>query len=171
MLQSEMMEQNQNQMEQPVQAQPTINVEEIVAKAEQAAVEKALHAIKIESEVRAFADQLRRENEDMAPLEPFVVAKVEAQMGQLIRGGELKELADYAAKYKEILANEMAKAREVVQQLRAAGKEDALQVKKEVVASTPVEPQAKQEEPKEPEIPDYFAVRLGRFRASRGLHQ
>lgn len=156
-------------MEQP--ENPQLNIDEIVAKAEQAAVEKAVQAVKIESEVRSFADQLRRENEDIAPLEPLVVSKVETRMAQLIRDGELKELSDYASKYKQILADEMARAREVVQQLRAAGKQEAMQVKQEVVASTPVEPRPKQEEVKEPEIPDYLTVRLGRFKASRGLHQ
>ncbi len=149
----------------PAQANEFIN--ELLARAERTAAEKAVAVARAEMEVREFVQGIKSDAE-VAVMEPFITRSVEVEMANRISRGEISDISQYAQVYKEVVAAEVEKARNIARQMRAAGKTEAQTVKEEALAASPVpteqKPQVAEHEPM-----DYFKWRMSRYNSSRGI--
>lgn len=167
---------------------------EAVALLRQSAAQEALKAstsqvtqeveerLQVQSNIRTFVDNLRSENPDLLPLEDMISAKAQARIAfaqqQHVASGKQWTYADLEREYKSAVNAEMEVAKKFVQQIRGAGKQEALTTKQVVLSSTPVAPNAVTSHrpdnppaPTQPESPqDYLAKRMALNFSRRGVN-
>jgi hypothetical protein len=122
---------------------------------------------KVESEVNTFIADLRRENPDVLPLEEHIVARAQARLQQLVDTGKITDASAWLNSYKQIVNDEVKSAKALVQQIRGAGKIDALTTKKEVLSSIPVAPTPAVKEQQTPAAPEDVSAYLQRRQMQR----
>jgi hypothetical protein len=132
------------------------------------AVTQALQMFRVESEVTKFLSEIRSQNPEIASMEKlgWLDAPIQQRVLAAKEAGAIKSPDDYVRVYKEAVNAEVDKARNFFQTLRAAGKQEALTTKQEVLRATPVTPQAiqtpqpTQDDPNKQEtVEEYFAKR------------
>lgn len=103
---------------------------------------ETLEAVRVEGEVKDFLTDLRGKNPDLVQFEEFIGSKAEGRLKAELASGRIRDTAAYVDAYKRSVNAAVADARNLVQQIRAAGKNDALTVRTEVLSSSPVAPNA-----------------------------
>jgi hypothetical protein len=108
------------------------------SKTVQAAAEQATQTIKFENEINTFIESIRSNNPELEPFEDMVAAKAQ----RLLTNVDFTSMSppDGLKKYKEAVNAAVVETRKIVQQIRGAGKEEALTANKRVISSTPVSP-------------------------------
>ena len=112
------------------------------AKIRQQAVSETLETFRIQQEATKFVEDLRRENPDVLPLEDLVSIRVAQRMEKAKSEGKLRSSQDFLDVYKASAKAEVESARNIVHQLRADGKNEALVTKRTVLSATPLTPNA-----------------------------
>jgi hypothetical protein len=144
----------------------------------QRSVSEAVQLIRAENEVSKFVDDLRRENPELRPYEEYIGFGVQAQIAKAQASGKITSIDSYLSVYKEAVKAEAEKARNLIQQARAAGKTEAQTLQKQVISASTLPPQAidsNRGAPENPEAPaiqtpeEYFRDRLNRINAGKGL--
>lgn len=135
---------------------------------------RAADVVRAELDTRQFVDSLRAKMPEVQPLEPYISAYVERRMA--VEGQNATSIAEYVDIYKRVVEEEMTKAREAIQQLRAAGKNEAMQVKQEVLSASTLPSSSGDkgavEKPTEPaplSPQEYFAERMRQHLRFRGI--
>jgi hypothetical protein len=101
---------------------------------------EALEMFRVETEVNGFLSDLRAKNPDLVSFEDLIGVKAQAHLEAEFAGGKIHNTAAYLDAYKRAVNSAVADARNLVQQIRAAGKNEALTVKQEVLSSSPIAP-------------------------------
>lgn len=129
--------------------------------------QQASETSRVETELRAFVDDLRTKNSEIMPLEDLIGLKARQRLETAQSEGKIKSTDEYVKEYKAAVLDAVEDAKKIVQSYRAAGKSEGATVRQEVVGSstlapTPVEsnrqpapPQQVQEE----SAADYLAKR------------
>ncbi len=140
---------------------------------EQELLSRTADVVRAELDTRQFVDGLRAQMPEVKPLEPYIGAYVERRMA--VEAQNAGTIAEYVEKYKQIVQEEMQKARDAIQQLRAAGKEEALQTKSEVLSASMLpKPEGDkgvvtnpQPQPLSPE--EYYRARMQQHLRTKGI--
>ncbi len=142
----------------------------------QRAVAETLELIKIKTGVETYLGKLRADNPEIVPMERYLVAPVEQRIEAARKAGQIKSADDFLKIYQEAIDAEVSTIRNISQQYRAAGKNEAMTTQKTVLSASTLSPQAVSTtrdtgsaEPQVETTSDYLAKRLGQNRAMRGL--
>jgi hypothetical protein len=147
------------------------------ARIRQQAVSETLETFRIQQEATKYVEDLRRENPDVIPLEDLVSIRVAQRMEKAKSEGKLKSAQDFLDVYKASAKAEVESARNIVHQLRADGKNEALVTKRTVLSATPLTPSAvnsergvPQSQPTSPETTeDYITKRMKLSQRMKGM--
>ena len=147
------------------------------ARIRQQAVSETLETFRIQQEATKYVEDLRRENPDVLPLEDLVSIRVAQRMEKAKSEGKLKSAQDFLDVYKASAKAEVESARNIVHQLRADGKNEALVTKRTVLSATPLTPSAvnserstPQSQPTSPETTeDYISKRMQITQRMKGM--
>lgn len=128
-------------------------------------------------EAETFTQQIRQQNPDVAPMEPFIGARVQVRLAEAQQRGLVQSPADYVKVYKEAVTQEVAAARNLFLSIRGQGAASATTRTQQVSAQPSLQPQAvstpvASQQPGTPEIEtpeSYLAKRQARSAALRGL--
>lgn len=104
----------------------------------QQSVQEALEMVRVRGEVEHINNDLRVKNPDLVPLEKFIAMDAEVRFRQA--QNTIKSPDDYVRVYHESVTSAADEARKLVQQLRAAGKDEAMTIRQEIISSTGVAP-------------------------------
>lgn len=151
--------------------------EAIVKERERSVVDGAVQMVRAEDEIRRFTEEVRAKNADLMPMERQISLAVDARMAEHQTSGTIKDLQSYTETFKQVLTEEVEEARKILQQWRAAGKDDASVLQREVLNSTPMTPTPPSAPPGTPapnmRAPesgqDYLKRRMAQGMARRGL--
>jgi|SRR5579859_972676 len=104
----------------------------------QETVRQALELSRTEREIEDFNNYTRSNNPDMLDVEDLVSLKAE----QKFRANQdkIKSTKDYIETYKKSVADSVLEMRQILQRTRAAGKNEGLTIRKEVLNSSTVNP-------------------------------
>jgi len=91
-----------------------------------------------ERQVNEFITKLKADNPDIVPLERLITANAEAKLQQVLASGRVKTQAALMEVYRKVVLEEVNAAKQLVQQLRGAGKQEAMTTKETVLSSSPV---------------------------------
>lgn len=142
---------------------------------EQEILARTADVVRAELDTRQFVDNLKAQMPEVVPFEPYISAFVERRMAK--EAASASTVSEYVEIYKKVVQEEMTKAREAIQQTRAAGKEEALQVRQEVLSASTV-PKGQEgdkgaltppQEPKPLSPAEYYAARMQQFLKTRGV--
>lgn len=151
----------------------------VSAEATKKAVNEAVETIRIQLEVESYLKDLRGQNPDIAPMERYLRAPVEARLAQAHQNGKIQSSVDYVREYKAAVDAEVLEIRKVTGQYRAAGKNEATTRAKEVLSASTLPPQgvsSLQSNTQESELAgggdltnDYLRARLAKSASMRGM--
>lgn len=159
----------EQQILQSVQAQ-------LAPQIQQQTLQEAIENFKAETELNTFVNDIRQKNSDIVALEPLLAPKIQLAMQAWLQsqGGPVAPLA-YVEEYKKVATQEINDARNLIQQLRAAGAERQQVVHQEVLSSTTLPPTSAQtpQTPPAPPAPqtaqDYLAMRQAQALRRNGM--
>jgi hypothetical protein len=155
----------------------TVMANKFSAKAKEEAITQALDLFRVETQITDFLTNLRGENQDLLPLEGLIAVNAQRMLEAASTAGRIRSTADYVEQYKAAVNAATAEARKLYQQIRAAGKDEALTSKREVLASSTIPPSpvadrgtpATPAEPQPHTASDYLAERQARSARQRGM--
>ena len=87
-----------------------------------------------------FVSKIRGDNPELVPLEELITAKAQSRLQQRINSGRITTQEQMIAAYKQSVVDAVGEAKTLVQQLRGAGKQEAMVTKQTVLASSPARP-------------------------------
>lgn len=124
-------------LKQSIQAelQPTIEL------AKQQAYQEAIAASQVHMEMDRYLNQVRSSNPDILPFEKYLTGPVNERMQIAQQAGRVRSTTDFIREYKAAVDGEVNNLRNLSQQLRGAGKDEALSRTTDVLRSTPLNPQ------------------------------
>lgn len=140
-------------------------------KVEEEVLKKAADVVRAEIEVQSYVGKAFAETPEVKLLEPYIMGMVERRLAQ--EAPSIQTVADYVGRFKTVLNEELTKARELHQQLRAAGQKEAMTVRTEVLSSSTgqvsgeTDKGAEQPPPAPPTPEEYMAARMSAFRRVR----
>lgn len=143
----------------------------------QEAYQQAINATTVNLEMDRYLNKVRSDNPELAHFERYLNAPV-AQRVELAKSqGRVKNGDDLVREYKAAVDAEVAELRNLGLQFRAAGKTEALTRNREVLSSTPLQPQQVQSQtsqssaatPQAETTDDYFARRKADEQRRHGL--
>ncbi len=157
-----------------------VMAEKFTAAAREQSVTQALELFRVEREVETFLSDLRSKPENAAilPMEGYISFKVSQRLAAAQAAGKIRDNAAFLTEYKAAVNAEADEARKLVQQLRAAGSEAAMTIRKEVVAASTLPPNAIEQprgvaapspEPKLDTYQDYLSRRRDLVQKRMGL--
>lgn len=143
----------------------------------QQAINETLETFRVQQEATSFINALREKNPEVLPLEDLISVRVNARMDKAKAEGKLNTSQDFLDVYKASVQAEVDAARNIIHQLRADGKNEALVTKREVLSATPMTPQPidqsrmnpKPQEAQPETVEDYIAKRTKQSWVLRGL--
>lgn len=102
------------------------------------AVSRAREVARAEADVESFVKELRAVNPELSVMEAFVTSDAQARLAKVQATGVIKTTEDAVREYKRAVLDATETARKIAQQLRGAGKTEAMVRSREVLnASTP----------------------------------
>lgn len=134
--------------------------------------------MRAEAELETFVRELRSANPELAPLEKFITSEANETLTALRAAGKILTTEDAVREYKKAVIEAKDNARKLYQQLRGAGKQEAMVRSTEVLSSTTLAPNsvdqsrtqaAPPSEPATETTEDYFAKRRAAESKARGL--
>jgi len=141
---------------------------QVLAEAKQQAVAESNEALKVQIAVDRYLAEMRSQNADIAPMERYIEAPVANRVRLAQEAGKIRTSDDFIREYKSAVDAEVQEIRKLTGQYRAAGQQVATTRQKEILAATPLSPQAvtpPASEPGQPQTPpvetaeDYFTRR------------
>lgn len=145
---------------------------------QQQAVQAAVERVQVENEINTFVRDLRTANPELVPMEDLISIKAQSMLEAA--SPRIKSSSDFVKEYKSAVTKAAEDVRKLYQQIRSAGKEEAVTRNTQVLSSTPVPPnpvsspreQAQTDTNAQPDTPfDYLAKRKQREYQLRGLSQ
>lgn len=103
-------------------------------------VQQSVEANNAEREINQFVATFESENSDLMHLKDYVVMGAEKRLERAQNEGKIKSPADFVREYKLAVTEETNTLRKQFQLTRAAGKEEALTTRREVLSATTLEP-------------------------------
>lgn len=139
--------------------------------------DQAVERVRAEQDVKSYLEKVEAENQDLVPMKDWVIAEAQRRLEAVVQSGQAKTIPQFVAAYKQAVNDSVVNVRKAYQQIRGAGKSEALTVKKTVVSSTPlpsnqvVDHEPKEPQPTEPNVDpgDYIARRQAASATGRGL--
>lgn len=145
----------------------------------QDAYQQAASAAQITQSVNQIVQEVRHANPDLAAFEDYLQAPVNQRVQLARDAGRIQNPQDFLREYRAALDGEVTKLRNVSQQFRAAGKDDALTRVSDVNRSTPLTPQQVQNQSQTQTIQqanqqgesqdDYFSRRRAAEQRNHGM--
>lgn len=145
----------------------------------QDAYQQAASAAQITQSVNQIVQDVRNANPDLAAFEDYLQAPVNQRVQLARDAGRIQNPQDFLREYKAALDGEVTKLRNVSQQFRAAGKDDATTRVRDVQMSTPLTPQqvqnqtqtqtSQQTNPQGESQDDYFSRRRAAEQRNHGM--
>jgi hypothetical protein len=151
---------------------------QVAGAAKQQSIQEALELFRVETDITSFVNDLRGKNPDLVPLEDLISVRAAQRLEATKAKGLIRSTADYVREYKAAVNAAAEDAKQLVQQIRAAGKQEAMTTKSQVVAASVVPPKAVEanrgaaaQPPAEPDISaqSYLARRMALSAQRRGL--
>lgn len=151
--------------------------EKLTAPAVERAITQALELSRVEREIETYLTEFRGSNTHLLPLEDLIATKVQRSLAADQASGLVKSPADFVGRYKAAVTKAANEARTIYQQIRAAAKEEANVVKREVISSSTLPPTAIEtsrgvtapETPKLDSFESYLAARQADTQRKRGF--
>lgn len=150
--------------------------QQVSGETQQRAVEEAVERMRIEMAVDAYKNEVFTKFPEIAPMERYLRAPVEARMQAAVTAKKINNSGDFIREYKSAVDDEINELRKISQQYRAAGSEQARVRTQEVLSATPLVPQqVQQQNPNQDQTPqpentnDYFSRRAAQAAKLRGL--
>lgn len=133
----------------------------------QSSIVQALDVFRAENEITSFVQDLRSKNPDLVPFEKYIGFETQAALAAARDANQINSTKDYITIYKRAVNDAAANARNLIQQLRGAGKQEAMTTKTEVLSASTLAPSAVQPhggatppaEPQTDSTADYLARR------------
>lgn len=145
----------------------------------QDAYQQAASAAQITQSVNQIVQDVRNANPDLAAFEDYLQAPVNQRVQLARDAGRIQNPQDFLREYKAALDGEVTKLRNVSQQFRAAGKDEAITRVSDVNRSTPLTPQQVQTQNQTQTSPqanqqgesqdDYFSRRRASEQRNHGM--
>lgn len=142
----------------------------------QEAYSQAISASQLSAEVDRINQTTRASNPDIAPFERYLQAPVNERIQTARSAGRINNSSDFLREYRTAVDAEVTNLRNVSQQLRAAGKDDATTRISDVLHSTTLTPQQVQSTtqqtgttPQGETTEDYFTRRATEAQKRRGM--
>jgi hypothetical protein len=102
------------------------------------AVARAREVARAEADIESFVKELKTANPELLVMEQFVTADAQTRLNAAQASGKIKTTEDAVREYKKAVLDATESARKIAQQLRGAGKTEAMVRNREVLtASTP----------------------------------
>lgn len=111
------------------------------AEIQQKTYNDAVSAAEANYQMREYVNRVKSENPDVAQFERYLEAPVAQRIESARQAGKIRNMNDFVQAHKAAIDAEVAEIRNKVLQFRAAGKDEALTRKREVLSSTAVTPQ------------------------------
>lgn len=108
-------------------------------------VQQSVEANNAEREINQFVATFESENSDLMHLKDYVVLGAEKRLERAQNEGKIKSPADFVREYKLAVTEETNTLRKQFQLTRAAGKEEALITRRDVLSATTMEPSGLQQ--------------------------
>lgn len=152
--------------------------ESVAPEVQQSAVSNALEMFRAESEISQFNASVRDSNPDLRSAEQYIALDAQAALIAAHNAGKINNVSQYVNEYKTAVQSAVDRARKLVQDFRAAGRQEGQTISREVVSSSPLPPQSfspdrgvveKSAEPQNASPFDYIRKRQERLQAARGL--
>lgn len=139
-------------------------------------VQQSVEATNAERDITNFVSSFEEANADLMPFKDYVVLGAERRLNIAQNEGKIKSSADFVREYKLAVTEEANTLRKQFQLSRAAGKEEALTTRREVLSATTMEPTGIQQPQTSsrpanvmPSTTDYIAQRRERVAGYQGL--
>jgi hypothetical protein len=142
---------------------------------------QAMELNRMEREIEDFNNSVRASNSDMLDVENLISLMAEKEFATVQQSGQIKNNKDYVAAYKQAVTKSVDSIRNVMRRTRAAAKNEAMTVRRDVLASTTMAPNdiARREETDGRSAPaeetnmqsptDYMAARQANYRRISGV--
>lgn len=139
-------------------------------------VQQSVEATNAERDITNFVSSFEDANADLMPFKDYVVLGAERRLNIAQNEGKIKSTADFVREYKLAVTEEANTLRKQFQLSRAAGKEEALTTRREVLSATTLEPNGitqQQGQPKAGAVAssplDYIQQRRERMAGYQGM--
>lgn len=141
-------------------------------------VTEALELFRVEQDINSFVNDLRVKSPEVLPMEEWIGLEVQAVTAAARSNGKIQSTSDYVKIYKDAVNASVGRAKNLIQQYRAAGKTDAMTTRTDVVSASTLTPNAidvnraapeTQATPPVETTQDYLARRQAQSLGRRGL--
>ena len=138
---------------------------------------RTLEAVRVETELTKFVTDLRTANQDILDLEDWIGARSRSALDAVIAANKIQSSADYIREYKAAVNAAVDEARKIAQKFRAAGKNEALTTRTQVLSASTLTPNpvdanrqpAPAQEPQAESAESYLQKRLAEQLARKGF--
>jgi hypothetical protein len=104
----------------------------------QQAIEQTRTTLSVENDIQSFINKIQTDNADLKPFEPLIAAAAEQRLQRSSTQQPPKTPQEYAERYKQIVSAVIAETRTNLQPFRAAGRQEAMVTRTEVLSSSPI---------------------------------
>ena len=133
----------------------------------QQAIEQTRTTLSVESDIQNFINKVQTDNADLKAFEPLIAAAAEQRLQKSSTQQPPKTPQEYAERYKQIVSAVIAETRSNLQPFRAAGRQEAMVTRTEVLSSSPIaapvqperSPGQQPQQVAPPTVESYFAER------------
>lgn len=138
---------------------------------------QTLEAVRVEGELTKFVNDLRTSNQDILDLEDWIGLRARGALDTAIAANKIQSSADYIREYKAAVSTAVDDARKLAQKFRAAGKNEALTTKQQVLSASTLTPNtvdanrqpASAQEPQAESAESYLQKRIAEQLARKGI--